>query len=356
MRESMTAAATQPDAERAAAQGPLLRIDGLGVRFAGSDRPAVEDVRLSVHEGQTVAVVGESGCGKTVTALSVLRLLDEQTCQRTGAIEWDSRNLLDADEKHMRRVRGGEIAMIFQEPMTSLNPVYTIGDQIAEAARLHRDAGKGRAAELAMQAMDAVGIDQPKRRVHQYPHEFSGGMRQRAMIAMALVCDPKLLIADEPTTALDVTTQAKILELLRELRNSRGMAVLLITHDFGVVAQNADIVCVMYGGRVVEYGAVRELFDCPLHPYTQGLLAAMPTLRDRKQRLATVHATVRRSPAFAEGVQGRKELIPWWPGDDASTVDSLLYEVQPGRWVQCVRNSSLGGEAARTPVLGHRRV
>ncbi|BAM04520.1 ABC transporter ATP-binding protein [Phycisphaera mikurensis] len=274
---------------------PLLEVRDLTVRFG--DVVAADGVSMEVHAGETLAVVGESGSGKSVTAMSVLGLIPEPPGETTsGEIWWrggadgDAIDLLAQPEKRMRRVRGAQIAMIFQEPMTSLNPVYTIGDQITEAVLLHRDVSPGEAEGVARDALQAVGVADPAARLHEYPHQASGGMRQRYMIAMALACRPRLLLADEPTTALDVTIQAQILGLLRTLQAERGMAVMLITHDLGVVAENADRVVVMQGGRVLEVAGVDELFADPRHPYTRGLLAAMPRLGHTPERLPTVPA------------------------------------------------------------------
>ena len=338
-------------------RAPLLRIENLSVQFSGSREPAVQDVSLTVHERQTLAVVGESGCGKTVTALSVLRLLNERRVQLRGSIRYQDRELLNCSERQMRSIRGGEVAMIFQEPMTSLNPVYTIGDQVMEAALLHRDVNARQAAELAEQAMADVGIDQPSRRMDQYPHEFSGGMRQRAMIAMALVCQPKLLLADEPTTALDVTTQKRILELLDELQRTHSMAMMLITHDFGVVAACADVVCVMYAGRVLEYAAADVLLTDPQHPYTQGLLRSLPELKAQRDRLTTVRHWIRSCSAYERGIDNNTELIPWWSDalgeDDDGPV--ALREVRPQHWVLCRSVDEHDGSGSQRPDLDVRR-
>jgi oligopeptide/dipeptide ABC transporter ATP-binding protein len=262
-------------------QGPLLRVEGLRTYFytrAGVMR-AVDGVDLDVDQGRTLGVVGESGCGKTVTSLSIMRLVDEPGRIEPGSrIIFDGRDLATADEDELRAVRGNEISMIFQEPMTSLNPVYAVGDQIAEAVRLHQGLGQRAALRRAVEMLDLVGIPSPARRAADYPHQMSGGMRQRVMIAMALSCDPKLLIADEPTTALDVTIQAQILELMKDLRDRLGMAIMLITHDLGVVAEMADDVAVMYAGRVVERGPVETIFASPQHPYTEALLQSIPML------------------------------------------------------------------------------
>src|SRR5687768_6739947 len=283
---------------------PLLEVQKLDVAFdteRGQVRP-VRDVSFSIFPGQTVALVGESGCGKSVTSLSILRLIPQPPGRILGGrVILEGRDLLGISEKDMRGVRGKDIAMIFQEPMTSLNPVYTIGDQIAEAIILHQKVNSRRAYEIAEQALNDVGIADPHRRLSEYPHQMSGGMRQRVMIAMALSCQPKLLIADEPTTALDVTIQAQILELLRKLQRERDMAVLLITHDLGVVAEQADVVAVMYASRIVECSAVEELFDRPQHPYTEGLFRAIPKLGVKHERLETIPGTVPNPARFPSG-------------------------------------------------------
>jgi len=258
---------------------PVLKIDELRTHFFTRDgvTRAVDGVTFEVRPGETLGVVGESGCGKSVTALSILGLLPPKIGRIIGgSIKFEGRELIGLDEAEMRKIRGNSVAMIFQEPMTSLNPVFTIGEQIAEAAMIHqgldRDAGIARAAEM----LKLVRIPDAERRVHDYPHQFSGGMRQRAMIAMALACNPKLLIADEPTTALDVTIQAQILRLMLDLKEKIGAAVMLITHDLGVVAQTCRRVVVMYAGRKVEEADVLDLFDRPAHPYTRGLMASIP--------------------------------------------------------------------------------
>jgi ABC-type dipeptide/oligopeptide/nickel transport system ATPase component len=258
---------------------PLLVLKDLSISFDTNRKQIqpVRDVSFSIYPGQTLAVVGESGCGKSVTALSILRLIPSPPGKVLGGkVMFEDRDLLRLSEREMRNVRGKEIAMIFQEPMTSLNPVYTIGDQIAEAVTLHQHVSTREAKKIAEQSLQDVGIADPHQRLREYPHQMSGGMRQRVMIAMALSCKPKLLIADEPTTALDVTIQAQILELLRRLQRETGMAILLITHDLGVVAEMADRVVVMYAGQTVEQGDVREIFTNPRMPYTQALLRAIP--------------------------------------------------------------------------------
>ena len=270
----------------------LLQIDKLETQFfteAGVVR-AVDGVNLSVHKGETLGIVGESGCGKSVTALSVLRLIPDPPGKIVGGtIMLNGRNLLKLPENEMRKVRGAQISMIFQEPMTSLNPVFTVGDQIAEGIKLHQGLSKRESWNKAIEMVRLVRIPDAERRVKEYPHQMSGGMRPRIMIAMALSCNPQLLIADEPTTALDVTIQAQILDLLNKLKGEMGMAVMLITHDLGVVADTAARVVVMYAGRVVEEAPVLELFKNPKHPYTQGLLNSIPRL-EKTQRRARLQA------------------------------------------------------------------
>jgi len=273
----------------------LLEVDGLSIGFATEEGPirVVEDVSFSLGAGRTLGLVGESGCGKSVTAMSIMRLLPAPPSRIDGGrIAFDGRNLLTLDARAMREVRGDRIGMIFQEPMTSLNPTLSIGFQIGEVLRLHRGQSTAAARDSAIEILRLVGIGAAERRVDQFPHQLSGGLRQRVMIAMALVCHPALLIADEPTTALDVTIQAQILDLLRRLQREMGMAILMITHDLGVVAETCDEVIVMYAGRVVERALVRDLFRRPRHPYTQGLLAASPGRVVRGTRLPTIPGMV----------------------------------------------------------------
>jgi len=254
---------------------------------------AVDGVSFSIARGETLGVVGESGCGKSVTALTIMRLLEIPPAEiESGEIWLNDQELLGMPENEMRRVRGNDVAMIFQEPMSSLNPVFTVGDQISEAVRVHLQLSKRDAADKAIDSLRKVGIGNPERRVKQYPHELSGGMRQRVMIAMALSCDPKLIIADEPTTALDVTIQAQILELLRSVQQETGAALMLITHDLGVIAEMVNDVVVMYAGRVVETGTVQQVLLEPKHPYTEGLLASIPSNGRRGQRLNVIKGTV----------------------------------------------------------------
>ena len=277
---------------------PLLRVRDLKTYFvtgrgAGTAR-AVDGVSFELFPGETLGIVGESGCGKTVTSLSILRLIPEPPGHiRPGSyIEFDGRNLLTLEPPDLRAIRGNRIAMVFQEPMTSLNPVFTVGDQVAEAAIVHQGLSRAQARARAIEMLRLVGIPDPETRVDDYPHQLSGGMRQRVVIAMALVCRPQILIADEPTTALDVTIQAQILELLERLQAELGMAVMLITHDLGVVAGTADRVVVMYAGQVVETATTKELFAGPRHPYTEGLMASIPRLDRPAERLYSIPGNV----------------------------------------------------------------
>ncbi|WP_206292289.1 ABC transporter ATP-binding protein [Humisphaera borealis] len=361
-------------------QTPLLEIRDLNIGFdtsRGQVRP-VRDVSYTVFPGQTLAVVGESGCGKSVTALSILRLIPEPPGQVLGGqILLNGRDLLALSEKEMRSVRGREIAMIFQEPMTSLNPVYTIGDQIVEAVTLHQHVGTKEAYAIAEKALNDVGIADAHRRLNEYPHQMSGGMRQRVMIAMALSCQPKLLIADEPTTALDVTIQAQILELLQKLQRERGMSIVLITHDLGVVAENADVVAVMYASRVVEYAKVEELFDNPLHPYTEGLFLSVPKLGESHDRLNTIRGTVPNPASFPTGCKFHtrcartcEKAAAATPSDVVSitvegepvkvlrrcTVDEpTLRQIAPSHWAACHQLDGYDKAPAPRPSLTHRR-
>ncbi|MDQ3653091.1 MAG: ABC transporter ATP-binding protein [Acidobacteriota bacterium] len=323
----------------------LLEVKNLQTHFptrAGLVK-AVDGVSFYLDEGELLGLVGESGCGKSITALSIMRLISPPGKIVGGEILFNGENLLTLSEERMRAIRGDDIAMIFQDPMTSLNPVYTVGEQIAEALRLHRKLSRRDARAGAIEAMKEVSVPDPARRANDYPHQLSGGMRQRVMIAMALACDPKLLVADEPTTALDVTIQAQILELLDELRKTRRLAVLLITHDLGVVAEVADRVAVMYTGRIVEESPVEELFARPKHPYTEGLLRSVPKLTAahaaKVERLATIEGTVpkptnlppgchfaprcsHRLPRCTEG-----EMIPLYDLEGGVRVRCVLYDL-----------------------------
>jgi peptide/nickel transport system ATP-binding protein len=276
----------------------LLEVENLQVHFrtpAGINR-AVDGVSFHVDEGETLAIVGESGCGKSVTSMSMMRLIPEPPGRIAGSVRFAGRDLLQLSDRDMRAIRGNDISMIFQEPMTSLNPVLSVGRQIGETLRLHQGLDRQAAEARAVEMLALVGIPEPARRIHEYPHQLSGGMRQRVMIAMALACSPRLLIADEPTTALDVTIQAQILKLMLDLKRRVGAAIILITHDLGVVAEIAERVMVMYAGRKVEEAPVAELFRSPRHPYTQGLLGALPklgsSLAGETKRLAEIPGQV----------------------------------------------------------------
>ncbi len=299
---------------------------------------AVDGVDLHVDKAETLGVVGESGCGKSVTALSIMRLIPQPPGRIVeGEIRYNGQNLLELPPPQMRKVRGKEISMIFQEPMTSLNPVFTVGEQIAEALRLHEKLGRRQAMEKTVEMLRLVHIPNPERRVKEYPHQLSGGMRQRVMIAMALSCNPKLLIADEPTTALDVTIQAQILELLNELKAKFRMAVMLITHDMGVIAETAQRVVVMYAAKVAEQAPVTELFKEPLHPYTQGLLRSIPRIdlaATQKRRLETIPGVV---PTIKGDVPPGCRFAPRCPYAMAvcTEKDPILKEVRPGHKVSC---------------------
>jgi oligopeptide/dipeptide ABC transporter ATP-binding protein len=277
-------------ANRGFAGEPILRINGLHTEFKvhGGVVKAVDGVTLTIPAGKTVGLVGESGCGKSITALSVMQLLESNGRITSGEILFHGQDMLAMTPERIREIRGNDIGMIFQEPMTALNPVFSVGDQIAEAVKLHQEVSNEAARARAIEMLKLVGISDAERRAGEYPHELSGGMRQRVMIAMALSCNPDLLIADEPTTALDVTIQAQILELMRELQARMGSAILLITHDLGVVAEMCDEVAVMYAGRIVEQASTADIFAHPKHPYTQGLLASIPKLGFKQDRLHVI--------------------------------------------------------------------
>lgn len=329
----------------------LLEISGLKTVFPTREGlvKAVDDVSFNVNEGEFVGLVGESGCGKSITALSILRLIYPPGKITAGSIRFRGEDLTSVSEERMRAIRGNDIAMIFQDPMTSLNPVFTVGDQIAEALRLHRKLDRRAARQAAIEAMKEVSIPAAERRASDYPHQLSGGMRQRVMIAMALACDPELLIADEPTTALDVTIQAQILELLDQLRHSRKLAVLLITHDLGVVAETVDRVCVMYTGKLVEEAPVTELFADPKHPYTRGLLSSVPRLnetRDEKNlRLQTIEGMVPRPTNLPPGCHFEPRCS--FRMAECSEHEIAIYETATGGKVRCLLyEDDLAGDAA----------
>jgi peptide/nickel transport system ATP-binding protein len=319
----------------------ILDIRGLKVHFATDDGMvrAVDGIDIGVGRGETVSIVGESGCGKTVTAMTILKLIAMPPGRIVaGSIIWQGRDLVPLHPEEMRAIRAKEIGFVFQEPMTSLNPVYTVGAQIAEAVREHEGLSRKAALDRAAEMLRLVNIPNPARRVHDYPHQFSGGMRQRVMIAMALSCNPKLLIADEPTTALDVTIQAQILDLLNEMKERLGMAVLLITHAMGVVAETAQRVVVMYAGKVVEEAPVAALFAKPLHPYTQGLIRSIPRLdlaATGHRRLEAIPGTV---PSLLHPPPGCRFAARCRHAIAACTeAEPALREIAPGHKAACIR-------------------
>jgi peptide/nickel transport system ATP-binding protein len=318
----------------------LLSVEGLQTHFGMIDGVvrAVEGLSFTINAGETVAIVGESGCGKSVTSMSILRLVPTPPGKIAGRILFQGRDLLACSDAEMRAIRGKDISMIFQEPMTSLNPVLTIGRQIGESLRLHEGLSAREAERRAVEILTLVGIPAPARRVKEYPHQLSGGMRQRVMIAIALACNPKLLIADEPTTALDVTIQAQILDLMRDLQHRLGSAIMLITHDLGVVAEMAERVVVMYAGRKVEEGGVRDIFARPLHPYTRGLLGAVPKLGSSigtatRSKLTEIGGQVPslRQPIVGCPFASRCPSVT----DICRSMAPAVEEKRPGHWVAC---------------------
>ena len=340
--------------------GTLLRVSDLRTYFRTEDGlvKAVDGVSFRIGRKQTFALVGESGCGKSVTAFSILRLLQVPPAQiASGRVELEGRNLLDLSESRMRQVRGEKISMIFQEPMSSLNPVFTCGSQIVEAIRLHRSMSGRDAKALAIDLLAKVGIPDAPQRFRAYPHQMSGGMRQRVMIAMALSCNPRLLIADEPSTALDVTIQAQILDLLRQIQADAGLSIMLITHDLAVVAETAEVVAVMYASKIVELTDVKRLFAQPLHPYTHGMFRSVPRLGEKKHRLETIQGTVPNPLDFPAGCKFHprcllaRQRAPGAPESETATVvaeggcvrvlrrcateEPILREVQPAHWCAC---------------------
>jgi peptide/nickel transport system ATP-binding protein len=317
---------------------PLIEIRDLRVSFHGDDgrtTHAVDSVDLSVANGATLGLVGESGCGKSVTSLAIMGLLSKQTAEVTGSIRFDGLDLLDVPDQTLRDLRGNRLAMIFQEPMTSLNPSFTIGEQIIETILRHRGGSRRQARERAIELLRRVHIPSPEKRIDEYPHKLSGGMRQRVMIAIALACDPMLLIADEPTTALDVTLQAQILDLMRELKAASGAAIILITHDLGVVAEVCDEVAVMYAGEIVERAPVEELFASPQHPYTVGLLGSIPRLDRSTSHLATIEGMV---PNMTKPPRGCRFAARCpFASEPCVAAPPPFAAVGPGHWSRCIK-------------------
>jgi peptide/nickel transport system ATP-binding protein len=317
--------------------GPLLELRRLAVSFATDDGTvhAVDGIDLALARGRTLGLVGESGCGKSVTSLAIMGLLPPENSKVKGEVRFEGRDLLTLDADTIRDLRGARLAMIFQEPMTSLNPAYTVGDQIVEVIQQHQRLSAADARARAIEMLRIVRIPSPERRVDDYPHKLSGGMRQRAMIAMALACGPDLLIADEPTTALDVTIQAQILDLMRGLRRDTGTAIILITHDLGVVAEMADDVAVMYAGQIVERAPVRDLFARPEHPYTVGLLGSIPRLDEKRERLPSIEGRVPDMTRPPEGCRFAARCPFVEPACRAAAPP--LIEVAPGHLTRCRR-------------------
>ena len=315
----------------------MLEIDKLQTYFFTDDGvlPSVDGVSYTIYPGETLGVVGESGSGKSVTAMSILQLIPQPPGKIVGGkILFEGKDLTKFDETQMRKIRGNDISVIFQEPMTSLNPVYTVGNQIVEAILLHQDLEYPEARELAIDMLRKVGIPAPETRIDEYPHQMSGGMKQRAMIAMALACKPKLLIADEPTTALDVTIQAQILDLLNELQEEMGMSILFITHDLAVVAETCDHVAVMYAGKIVEYGDVETIFDEPAHPYTHGLFNSIPDIDAEvtNERLYVIPGMVPRPQNFPTGCRFRTRCLF---ATEKCSEEPPVTEIAPGHKVSC---------------------
>jgi peptide/nickel transport system ATP-binding protein len=343
----VTAAAlsdTRPVAD--AETRPLLEVRDLRTYFSvdGGELRAVDGVSFSVAPGRTLGIVGESGCGKSMTALSIMGLIPQPPGRIVGGeIRFDGVDLLKLKPAELRERRGNQISMIFQEPMTSLNPAFTVGDQIVEGILRHRPVTKQQAREHAIEMLRRVRIPSPERRIDEYPHKLSGGMRQRVMIAMALACDPKLLIADEPTTALDVTIQAQILELMRQLRDETGAAIMVITHDLGVIAEIAHEVIVMYAGKVVERAEVADLFREPQHPYTIGLLGSIPKLTEIQPRLTTIEGMVPNPLAMPEGCRFHPRCP--FAVDQCRAAEPPLREIRPGQFAACWRAPLGDGDA-----------
>ncbi|GGK30546.1 dipeptide/oligopeptide/nickel ABC transporter ATP-binding protein [Caldalkalibacillus thermarum] len=323
---------------------PILEVKNLRTHFYTDDGeiPAVDNVSFHINKGEVLGIVGESGCGKSVTSLSIMRLVPDPPGKIVGGeILFNNEDLVKVKEKRMRSIRGNDIAMIFQEPMTSLNPVFTIGRQVSEAIRIHKKVSKQKAREMAIDMIRSVGIPRPEQIVDAYPHQLSGGMRQRVMIAMAMSCEPLLLIADEPTTALDVTIQAQILDLMKTLNKEKGTAIMLITHDLGVVADICDRVIVMYSGQIIEEGDVRTILKNPKHPYTQGLIKSLPKLHQKAERLYSIPGQVPKPGTIKQGCRfaPRCEFV----FDACYLQDPELLEMSPGHRCRCLLYEREGG-------------
>jgi oligopeptide/dipeptide ABC transporter ATP-binding protein len=322
----------------------LLEVEGLKTQFQvrTGNVHAVDGVSFSLERGMTLGIVGESGCGKSVTAMSIMGLVAPPGKVVEGSVRFDGRDLLSMKQRNLEDIRGKEMAMIFQDPMTSLNPTLTIGKQITETLQRHLDMNKDQSRKRAIQLLEEVHIPNAAARLDDYPHRYSGGMRQRVMIAIALACNPKLLIADEPTTALDVTVQAGVLDLLRELRETHDMAMIIITHDMGVVAETADDIVVMYAGQFVEHAKTLDLFDNPEHPYTEALLAALPQLEGEDVRHGRLQSIPGRPPDLLSPPEGCRfaPRCPYAGQDDCATVQPQLREIRPGHWVRSAHPAS----------------
>ncbi len=333
---------------------PLLEVKNLKTYFYTEDGVvrAVDGVSFEVYPGEVLGLVGESGCGKSVTSLSIMRLISRPGRVDAGEILLDGENLLNFPEEEMIKVRGNRISMIFQQPQTALNPVFKVGDQLAEVLNVHQDLGREAGWKRAVQLLKMVGVPDPERRAEAYPHELSGGMAQRVMIAMALACVPELLIADEPTTALDVTIQAQILDLMRDLRREMGTSVILITHDLGVVAEMAERVAVMYAGEIVEQTDVNSLFDQPLHPYTQGLIGSIPVLGQIKEKLDVIPGSVPNLVNLPEGCRfaPRCQARFKYGLNICTDIKPELEEIKPGHHVRCWLYESAEGHVAPLKV------
>ncbi|WP_409253181.1 ABC transporter ATP-binding protein [Bacillus sp. SCS-153A] len=336
------------------ANTPILKVEELQTTFFTDDGevPAVDNVNFHVNEGEILGIVGESGCGKSVTSLSIMGLVPSPPGKVTGGkILFKGEDLTKASEKRMREIRGNDIAMIFQEPMTSLNPVFTIGNQLTEAIRIHKKNSKAEARKDAVRIMQLVGLPRAEELLNEYPHQLSGGMRQRVMIAMAMACDPKVLIADEPTTALDVTIQAQILKLMKQLNKEMNTAVILITHDLGVVAETCERLIVMYSGKVVEEGTVEEIFKNPQHPYTKGLIQSVPDMRFKKQKLYSIPGSVPKPGSIKHGCRFAARCEYAFDRCLSETPD--LYETEPGHTSRCfLYDSKEENTHDRTAVKG----